>query len=407
VAHELLLYNGRILAETHALPIGYVLLRDGRIASIGEAWEGLECWRREETEGIDAKGLLVCPGLIDMHTHGIKDVDFMSGDEESMSRALAAYAAFGVTRVVASTYSNPYDRIIAQAKRMKKVMEDRQYGDMLHGMHMEGPWLAPRCKGGHALEYLRLPERGEVERVLGEAGEVMRTVTYAPELPGSVWLTEQLALRGIVPVLGHTEASFEEAERAILAGARHVTHMYDGTLGYREDPEEALVMMPGMETAVLHSDEVSIELIGCPVHVPKPFFRFIDKVKPRGKKVIVTDCLKGTGLPEGSVLASADGRKAYVEAGVLRMISDDPKIHGNLTGSAVTLNVALGRLREYAGLAIEEAIRWVSLNPAMTLGIGGETGSLRVGKLGDVMVMDEGCGVKMTFVKGRKVFGVG
>jgi N-acetylglucosamine-6-phosphate deacetylase len=407
VAHELLLYNGRILAETHALPIGYVLLRDGRIASIGEAWEGLECWRREETEGIDAKGLLVCPGLIDMHTHGIKDVDFMSGDEESMSRALAAYAAFGVTRVVASTYSNPYDRIIAQAKRMKKVMEDRQYGDMLHGMHMEGPWLAPRCKGGHALEYLRLPERGEVERVLGEAGEVMRTVTYAPELPGSVWLTEQLALRGIVPVLGHTEASFEEAERAILAGARHVTHMYDGTLGYREDPEEALVMMPGMETAVLHSDEVSIELIGCPVHVPKPFFRFIDKVKPRGKKVIVTDCLKGTGLPEGSVLASADGRKAYVEAGVLRMISDDPKIHGNLTGSAVTLNVALGRLREYAGLAIEEAIRWVSLNPAMTLGIGGETGSLKVGKLGDVMVMDEGCGVKMTFVKGRKVFGVG
>jgi N-acetylglucosamine-6-phosphate deacetylase len=342
-----------------------------------------------------------------MHTHGIKDVDFMSGDEESMSRALAAYAAFGVTRVVASTYSNPYDRIIAQAKRMKKVMEDRQYGDMLHGMHMEGPWLAPRCKGGHALEYLRLPERGEVERVRGEAGEVMRTVTYAPELPGSVWLTEQLALRGIVPVLGHTEASFEEAERAILAGARHVTHMYDGTLGYREDPEEALVMMPGMETAVLHSDEVSIELIGCPVHVPKPFFRFIDKVKPRGKKVIVTDCLKGTGLPEGSVLASADGRKAYVEAGVLRMISDDPKIHGNLTGSAVTLNVALGRLREYAGLAIEEAIRWVSLNPAMTLGIGGETGSLRVGKLGDVMVMDEGCGVKMTFVKGRKVFGVG
>jgi N-acetylglucosamine-6-phosphate deacetylase len=69
--------------------------------------------------------------------------------------------------------------------------------------------------------------------------------------------------------------------------------------------------------------------------------------------------------------------------------------------------VALGRLREYAGLAIEEAIRWVSLNPAMTLGIGGETGSLKVGKLGDVMVMDEGCGVKMTFVKGRKVFGVG
>ena len=99
-----------------------------------------------------------------------------------------------------------------------------------------------------------------------------------------MYLTEQLALRGILPVLGHTEATFEQAERAILAGARHVTHMYDTTLGYQENPDEALVMMPGMETAVLGNDAVSIELIGCPVHVPRPFFRYIDKVKPRQRR---------------------------------------------------------------------------------------------------------------------------
>jgi N-acetylglucosamine-6-phosphate deacetylase len=262
MARDLLIYNGRILAETHLLPSGYVLVRDGRIASIGEEWLGIDSWRKEGVEKVDAKGLLVCPGFIDMHTHGIRDVDFMASDVASTVRALSAYAAFGVTRVVASTYSNPFDTIIAQIRRLGKAMEDRQYGDMLHGAHMEGPWLAPRCKGGHALEYLRVPEKADVERVLGEVGDVIRTVTYAPELPGSVWLTEQLALRGIVPVLGHTEASFEQTERAILAGARHVTHMYDGTLGFRENPKEALVMMPGMETAVLYNDEVSIELIG-------------------------------------------------------------------------------------------------------------------------------------------------
>lgn len=395
----LLIFNGRIIAETATLASGYLLVRDGRIASIGTDWRGVEADRR-----VDADRQLVCPGLIDMHTHGIMDASFMDSDVPTMIQGLSRYAAYGVTRVVGSTLANPYDTIIAQIGRMRAVMEDREYGPILHGAHMEGPWLAPRCRGGHELRYLRTPEKADVQRILGEVGDVIRAVTFAPELPGSVWLTEQLAWRGIVPVVGHTEASYEDARAVILAGARHVTHMYDTTMGYRENPEEALVMMPGMETAVLHDDEVSIELIGCPVHVPKPFFRFIDKVKPRGKKVIVTDSLVGTGMPEGTVLTYKDGHKVYVEQGVLRMINDDPKINGNLTGSAVTLNVGLRRLQEYTGLPFEEAIRWVTLNPATTLGIEHETGSLKVGKLADIAIMDDECSVKRTFVKGRQVF---
>ena len=407
---DLLIYNGRILAETHTLPSGYLLVRDGRIASMGADWKVVEAagtgggGAAGVVEKIDARGLLVCPGLIDMHTHGIQDVNYVESDVETMVRGLSLYASFGVTRVLPSTIANPYDEIISQIKLMRVVMEDKRYGDLMHGVHLEGPWLAPRCKGGHDLRFLRTPEKKDVERILGEVGDAIRTVTFAPELPGSVWLTEQLARRGIVPVLGHTEASFEQAEAVILAGARHVTHMYDTTLGYKENPDEALVMMPGMETAVLAHDEVSIELIGCPVHVPKPFFKFIDKVKPSRKKVIVTDSLVGAGMPEGTVLSTADGRRMYVEQGVLRMINDDPKINGNLTGSAVTLNVGLRRLQEFAGLPLEEAIRWVTINPATTLGIDHETGSLSVGKWADIVFMDDQCEVKKTIVKGREVF---
>jgi N-acetylglucosamine-6-phosphate deacetylase len=399
VSREVLVFNGRVIAETQFLPTGYVLVRDRRIVSVGADWKGL----RAETR-VDARGLLVCPGLIDMHTHGIMDCSFMDSGVEDMVRGLSQYARYGVTRVVGSTLANPYDAIIAQVKRMRTVMEDPTWGAILHGAHMEGPWLAPRCRGGHDLRYLRAPEARDVERILGEVGDVIRTVTFAPELPGSVALTERLALAGIVPVLGHTEAGYEDAQAVILAGARHVTHMYDTTMGYKENPDEALVMMPGMETAVLQADEVSIELIGCPVHVPVPFFRFIDKVKPRNKKVIVSDSLVGTGMPEGSVLTYKDGHKVYVEQGVLRMIDEDPKINGNLTGSAVTLNVALGRLREYTGLPVHEAVRWVSLNPATTLGIERETGSIRPGKLADIVLMDDACNVKLTMVKGRTVF---
>jgi N-acetylglucosamine-6-phosphate deacetylase len=163
-------------------------------------------------------------------------------------------------------------------------------------------------------------------------------------------------------------------------------------------------MMPGMETAVLMHDEVSIELIGCPVHVPAPFFRFIDKVKPPHRKVIVTDSLIGTGKPEGTILTYKDGRKVYVSGGVLRMIDEDPRVNGNLTGSAVTMNVALRRLRDFARIPLHEAVRWGSLNPAITLGIQEETGSIKVGKSADLVIMDEDFNVKLTILKGRPVF---
>jgi N-acetylglucosamine-6-phosphate deacetylase len=399
MADDLLIYNGRVIAETHFLSSGYVYVTEGRIASVGEDWTGIKAARE-----LDAGGNFVSPGFVDMHTHGIGDLDFMESDVETIVRGLREYAGFGVTKVVGSTLSNPLERIISQTCRFRDAEKDRGYGDILHGVHIEGPWLAPRCRGGHALEYLRVPEKEDIHRLLGEAGDVIKTVTFAPELPNSVWLTEQLSMRGIVGVMGHTEASFEEAERVIRAGACHVTHMYDTTLGYKENPDEALVMMPGMETAVLMSDQVSIELIGCPVHVPEPFFRFIDKVKPENKKVIVTDSLVGTGNPEGTVLSDKDGRKVYVSQGVLRMISDDPEINGNLKGSAVTMNVALRRLRDYAGMPVEEAVRWGSINPASTLGIDGETGSIRVGKYADIVLMDDDFNIKTTLLKGRTVF---
>ena len=399
MAASVLIYNGRIVAETHLLPSGYVLIQQSRIVSIGSDWAGLEADQR-----FDAGGLIVSPGFIDMHTHGLGKLDFMESDTESVVQGLHDYAGFGITRVVASTLSNPLSTIIAQVQRLRLARENPEYGDMLHGVHVEGPWLAPRCRGGHALEYLRVPEKQDVERLLGEVGDVIKTVTFAPELPNSVWLTEQLVRHDIVPVLGHTEASFEDAERVILAGARHVTHMYDTTMGYKENPDEALVMMPGMETAVLMHDDVSIELIGCPVHVPPPFFRLINKVKPRDKKVIVSDSLVGTGQPDGTVLTYKDGREVYVSDGVLRMIDDDPNVHGNLTGSAVTMNVALRRLSDYAQIPVQEAIRWGSINPATTLGIQDETGSIRVGKFADLLLMDDDFQIVGTFLKGKRIF---
>ena len=135
---DILIYNGRVITETHFLAPGYVLIRDGRVASLGSDCGGLEA-----AERIDAGGLIVSPGFVDMHTHGIRDMDFMASDAEGMVRGLAAYASFGVTRVCGATLANPWERIIEQVGRMRRAMEDREYGALLAGAHIEGPWLYP------------------------------------------------------------------------------------------------------------------------------------------------------------------------------------------------------------------------------------------------------------------------
>jgi N-acetylglucosamine-6-phosphate deacetylase len=396
----LILTNGKVYAETGIINKGYVIISDGIISEIveGAPPEGIP------GQIVDVQNKIICPGFIDMHTHGIMDVDFMDSTFVSTEKALRTYAEYGVTRIVATLLSNPIPTIIEQCKLLRDVKQTSAVGALMHGVHIEGPWLAPRCRGGHAAEYLCTPKVDDVKEILDQVGDVVKTLTYAPELENTLWLTEQLVKHDIIPVFGHTEATYEEAEKAIIAGARHVTHMYDTTMGYKEDPDEPLVMMPGMETAVLYYDDVSIELIGCPVHVPKPFFKFIAKVKPEGKTIIVTDSLVGTGMPDGSILTYKDGRKVYVENGVLRMIDSDPAVNGNLTGSAVTMNVALRRLADYAELTKYDAIKWGSINPAITLGIQEQTGSLKVGKYADINVMDNDFNIMLTLLMGKIIF---
>jgi N-acetylglucosamine-6-phosphate deacetylase len=396
----LLLKNGRIFTESGVLEGGYLLIDDGRISRIGNGGE-----HPRADEEVDVGGHMVSPGFIDIHTHGIFDIDFMESGVEDLDRCFEKYLQFGITRILATTLSNPLDVVIQQIQRIRQVKEKSPLGSLINGVHLEGPWLAWRLRGGHPEKYLRAPNPEDVHRLLGEVGDILSTVTFSPELDHSVWLCETLSVRGIVPVIGHTEASYKKTMDVIRGGARHVTHLFDGTGGFRESETEALTMEPGIETAVLISDEVSVELIGCPIHVSPPLFRLVDKIKPCNKKILVSDSLVGAGLPEGSVITFKDGRQAGVEDGVLRMIyKDDPELDHNLTGSAITLNIALKRLSRYIDEPLEKAVPWVTMNPALLLGISNDTGSIRVGKNADIAVFDEDVNVKMTILEGNIVY---
>jgi len=397
---SLLLKNGRIFAESGVLEKGYLFIEKGKISSVGE---GGHYPRADKT--IDVKGHIVSPGLIDIHTHGIFDVDFMGSGVDDLKRGFERYLQFGVTKILPTTLSNAFDIIIEQIDKIRRAKEKSPFGTMVHGVHLEGPWLVSRCKGGHPEKYLRMLVKKDVQKILGEAGDILKTVTFSPELDNSVWLCEILSLNGIIPVIGHTEATYDKTVEVIKGGARHVTHLFDATLGIRESATEALTMEPGMETAVLINDAVSVELIGCPIHVPQPLFRLVDKIKPHDKKILVSDSLVGAGLPEGTVVTFKDGRHAGVEEGVLRMIyKDNPELDHNLTGSAVTLNTAVERLSRFINAPLERAVLWATINPALLLGVSSETGSIRAGKNADIAVFDGNLTAKLTLLNGKIVY---
>jgi N-acetylglucosamine-6-phosphate deacetylase len=112
----------------------------------------------------------------------------------------------------------------------------------------------------------------------------------------------------------------------------------------------------------------------------------------------------GAGMSDGTVLTFKGGRQICVDQGVLRLIDKDPAVNGNFCGSAITMNVALRRLREYGRLSTAEAVRWGSINPATTLGLQRETGSLLAGKFADLVIMDEDFNVETAFVQGRLAY---
>ncbi len=408
---SILLYNARIILEDESIiEKGYLLLEGEKITSVGPIEEILPDYKPKDNnirlkEKIDLKDLTLLPGLIDIHIHGIQDINVIDCSETDIEKMLNELAKYGVTGFLPTTMAYPLDKIIEQVKKIKIVKDTNSLGTMIMGVHLEGPWLSMKMRGAHAREHVLTPRKKDIERIIKEIGDTVKTVTFSPEIENSILLTETLAQNDIIPVIGHTAATYEETIRVIKRGARHVTHTFDAMHGFREKSEEPGVMEPGVETAVLTNDSVSVELIGCPTHVPIPFFNLVDKIKPDDKKILVTDAGIGTGMPDGTIIEIEKGRKAYVKEGVLRLIApDDPRLNNGLAGSAVTMNIALKRLVTLAGIPVERAIKWATLNPATLLGNNHTTGSIRPGKYADIIAIDENFNVKLTILKGKIVY---
>lgn len=335
-------------------------------------------------EIIDANGLYVSPGFVDVHTHGRGGSDTMYATFEDLNIISKATLKTGVTSFLPTTMTMPVDAI-AKAIENIAINKDKVEGAQVLGTHLEGPFFNKIYKGAQPEECMILPTVDNYLSFVKEHQNVVRKISIAPELEHSLELIEYLKDKNTVVSLGHTNATYEEAQKAIDAGATSGTHTYNAMtpLTHRA---------PGVVGAVMTNNSVYAELILDGVHVHYAAARALLGTKGKDKVILITDSLEAAGLEDGKYLLG--NQDVYVKNGEARLLS------GALAGSIVSMNVAVKNAYHHLGITLNEAVNLASYNPAKSINED-LLGEIKVGNFADIIFFDEDIDVKNVMIKGQ------
>jgi N-acetylglucosamine-6-phosphate deacetylase len=341
---------------------------------------------------VDVGERLCAPGLVDLHVHGGDGSQVNADDAGEGERAVRRIAAFharhGTTALLPTTVSDTPARTLASVRGVAAAWSrPSSDGARVLGVHLEGPWLSPARRGAQDPDALRPFHPDELAGLLAAAGGSLRLVTLAPEVPGAEAAIAALRAHGVVVSLGHTDADFDTATRAIAQGARHVAHLFNAM-----SPMEHGA--PGMVGAALASREVSVELIADGEHVHPAVLGIAFRTAHR--PVLVTDATAAAGLADGPYRL---GGLDVVLRGRRVTLAGDERV---LAGSALTMDAALRLMVHAAGVPLGEALAAASAHPAAVLGRH-DLGRLAAGAAADLVILDERLRAVATMVAGRVV----
>lgn len=350
-----------IAASTVVTPDG--LLEPGEVVVDG----GVITHIRPPRPGAAIADRVLAPGFVDLQVNGHDDVNCATADGPQWDRMDVLLLAQGVTAWCPTLVTAPLERFASPLERIGSAMRTRAGGGgrpEVLGVHLEGPFLGG-APGAHRREHV-IPLDLEW---LGWLPPIVRVVTLAPELDGADEAIRLLADKDVLVSLGHSRATYDEALAGAAAGARLVTHLFNGMgpLHHRQ---------PGLLGAALADDRLTPSLIADGVHVHPAALRAAARSKGHGGWVLVTDAV-----------AWRDGR---LEAGGERrveIVDGAPRLaDGTIAGSSLTMDAAVRRMVHDAGIPLHEAVAAASATPARLVGRE-DLGRLAAGCRGDVVVL--------------------
>ena len=381
-----LLVGGRLLTPTVALPDHSLVIEGGKIASItaGQPQVG------PSDRVIDAAGLCVVPGFVDVHVHGGDGFDSMDGTSEAVWGMARFFARHGVTSYYVTTTSATPEGILKAIEAVMTTTQPRDGAQHL-GVHVEGPYLNPAHCGAQQVEEMRDPHPEEYHNWL-ESG-VVRLITVAPERAGVLELIEEATREGVEFAVGHSGASYEQMREAANRGLRQATHTYNGMLGlhHRE---------PGTLGAIMTDDRIYGQLICDGIHVHPAMVKLLIRAKGTGRVILITDAIRAAGLADGEY-DLGDGQIATVRNGIVRVPS------GSLAGSTLTMDTAIRNVIDFTGMSLQEVLPMATSTPAEAMGLAGKKGTLAVGADADITLLDASLHVHTTIAAGQIVYQAG
>lgn len=370
--------NAKIILEDAVLEDKAIVFDE----SIVEIIDNGEVGKYKDAEIIDGEGMYLSPGFIDIHIHGCFGDDVMDGKTETIKNISKNIAKTGVTSFLPTTMTMDMDRIKNSLKMIKENIGKVEGAEIL-GCHLEGPFISKKFKGAQNEKYILNPDFSEIE----EFKDIIRIITMAPENEGSEDFIAACREKGIVVSIGHSNATYEEASRAIDAGASHITHTYNGMspMHHRD---------PGVVGAAMLSD-ATCELIVDNIHVHSAAQEILLKMKGMDKVILITDAMRACLMNDGNY--DLGGQEVVVKDGQARLKS------GSLAGSVLTINTALKNFINNTHVGLAEAVNMVTMNPARVAKVQDRKGSIAAGKDSDLVMFDRDFNIKLVFVKGKIV----
>ena len=353
-----------------------LLIRDGRIVFGAVPMDGEEV--------LDARGSYALLGLVDIHFHGAVGHDFCDADEAGLQAIADFEASKGVLAICPATMT--FSEEILNGIMDAAAAHKNGRGADLVGINMEGPYISPSKVGAQNPKYVMGADLGMFRRLQARSGGLIKLVDVTPEEPGNLDFIR--ACRDEVRIsIAHTCTDYETAKEAFAAGASHMTHLYNAMPGITH-------RAPGPIIAALEED-AEVELIIDGVHIHPAMVRFTFRTFGDSHVILVADSMMACGLPDGQYSL---GGQAVTVCGPRATLTEHPD---TIAGSATCLYDCMRHAVLDMGVPLASAVRAASLNPARSIGIDADYGSLEPGRWGNVVLADGQLNIQKVIRRGK------
>lgn len=359
----MIIKNGLVFQEDGSFAKKDLYIENGRFAATEEEIS-------DKTE-FDAEGLKVLPGLVDVHSHGAFGHDFCDADPEGLKTILKYEKEHGITSYCPTSMTLARDRLMEIFATAAQAEPDASRARIV-GVNMEGPLIDIAKKGAQAAEHIAVPDADFFRQCNEASGNQIKLVTLAPNTENAFAFIQAVKDEVMVSI-GHTTADYDCARKAMELGARHVTHLYNAMPPFAHRD-------PGVIGAACDCEDCMVELICDGFHIHPSVVRTTFKMFGDQRVILISDSMMATGMENGTYEL---GGQEVTMKDRLATLSD-----GTIAGSATNLFDCMKKAMEF-GIPESTAVFAATRNPAKSIEVYDQVGSIAPGKYADLLIVDD------------------